>query len=428
MLLAALAAGSCGDLATEPERSDPAMAAAAQVVDDLISAAREGCAYGTLPAGALLEICFPATWNGGVVFYAHGYVAAGEPLAVPDEAVDGLAVADIARALGFVYATTSYRDNGLVAADAVEDLEQLAAVVQGAHPLLATATSYLIGVSEGGLATALAMQNASSPFDGGLALCGPVGNFRAQTNYLGDFRLVFDYFFPGVLPGAPFDPTDLLALQPDWESTWEPAIEAAIASDIGAGGELTRQLFAVTRAPQDPTDPGQTAADILWYAVFGTPDAVVKLGGTPFENTTRTYSGSDDDILLNADIPRIAGTANPAELDRYETTGRIERQTVAMHTTGDQIIPYLNLPLYTLKALAQGDMGSLIPLTINRYGHCQFTVPELLTGFAVLALRVGSQQILVSSDLFRGSAEESDFMRMARARGLRPTVRDPTRH
>ena len=34
-----------------------------------------------------------------------------------------------------------------------------------------------------------------------LALCGPVGDFAGQIDYLGDFRVLFDYFFPGVIPG-----------------------------------------------------------------------------------------------------------------------------------------------------------------------------------------------------------------------------------
>ena len=349
-------------------------------------------------------------------------MAAGEPLEVPDDELGGLSVADIVRGLGYVYAATSYRDNGLVAADAVTDLEQLGELVQAAHPALAAAPAYLVGVSEGGLATALAMQNPSSPFAGGLALCGPVGSFQGQSNYFGDFRLIFDYFFPGVLPGSPFDPADLLALQSGWESTWEPAIRVAIASDVAAGAQRTQQLLLVTRASYDSVNLGQTVADVLWYEVFATPDALLKLGGLVFDNTTRSYVGSQNDVQLNAEIPRFALSADPADIARYETTGRIERPTVTLHTTGDQIVPYFNEYFYALKAFGEGDLAQLTPFSAARYGHCQFTLPEVLTAFAVLAWRVGSQQLVVSSDLFPSTTEESEFLRMARARGTRPSI------
>src|SRR6476661_176335 len=36
-----------------------------------------GCKDGSLAAtGALYRVCFPASWNGDLVVYAHGYVAA----------------------------------------------------------------------------------------------------------------------------------------------------------------------------------------------------------------------------------------------------------------------------------------------------------------------------------------------------------------
>ena len=155
-----------------------------------------------------LTACF-AIWNGGIVYYAHGYTPPGEPIAVPDDHVGDQAVAEIVRGLGYFYAASSYRTNGLAAADGVLDMERLAQLLQSASPALAQAPSYLVGASEGGLLTALAMQNPVSPFDGGLSMCGPVGSFQTQVNYFGDFRLVFNLFFPGVLPGHSLSPSSL---------------------------------------------------------------------------------------------------------------------------------------------------------------------------------------------------------------------------
>ena len=43
-------------------------------------------------------------------------------------------------------------------------------------------------------------------FSAGVAACGPIGDFPYQINYFGDARVTFNYFFPGVIPGDPFDP------------------------------------------------------------------------------------------------------------------------------------------------------------------------------------------------------------------------------
>src|SRR5262245_58858423 len=71
---------------------------------------------GVQASGAIYRICMPAVWNGDLVLYAHGYVGAGEPVAIPENQLslpDGTSVPGIVNALGFAFATTSYSTNGL---------------------------------------------------------------------------------------------------------------------------------------------------------------------------------------------------------------------------------------------------------------------------------------------------------------------------
>ena len=43
--------------------------------------ATAGCHDGTLDAtGALYQVCYPSSWNGDLVVYAHGYVGADQPI------------------------------------------------------------------------------------------------------------------------------------------------------------------------------------------------------------------------------------------------------------------------------------------------------------------------------------------------------------
>lgn len=267
-----------------------------------------GCSDGTLDHGALYRICFPATWNGDLVIYAHGYVAPGRELALPADQVGGQSVSDLVNGVGYAFATTSYRANGLIADLAVDDMVEVEAAVSRRYRPDPT-RSFLVGVSEGGLVAALAVERHPDRFAGGLATCGPVGSFRRQLDYFDDFRVVFDYLFPGVIPGSAIDIPPSVTAQ--WESTYAPAVVAALL----ANPNRARQLVDVTGAPTASNDVAAiavTAVGILWYNVIGSADAQAHLGGQPFDNSTRIYSGSADDLALNAGVARFS--ADPAAI------------------------------------------------------------------------------------------------------------------
>ena len=57
---------------------------------------------------------------------------------------------------------------------------------------------FVTGASEGGAIAAISLENDPT-YSGGVAVCGPIGSFQKQLNYIGDVRVLFDYFFPGVL-------------------------------------------------------------------------------------------------------------------------------------------------------------------------------------------------------------------------------------
>lgn len=350
--------------------------------------ATAGCRDGTLTGtAALYRVCFPSTWNGDLVVYAHGYVKADEPLAIPDDQVQGQAVQDIVTGLGYAYATTSYRANGLVADQGAEDVASLVETVR-ARFQPDPARTFLVGVSEGGLVAALAAEQRPELFAGALLACGPVGDFRAQIDYFGDFRVLFDYYFPGVIPGPPFEVPDSVRAQ--WESTFVPKIAAALLTHPAAALEL----LAVAGAPFDATDPttvGATTLGVLDYDIFALPDAEARLGGEPYDNSGRVYTGSSDDAALNAGVARI--TADPAArqaLDRFETSGMLTVPVSAIFTTGDPIVPSSQSSLYADKLASHGAGDLLRAFPITRYGHCTFTRSELLDAFGSLLGRAAA--------------------------------------
>ena len=341
------------------------------------------CNGGAQPSGALYWICMPNNinnWNGSLVVYAHGYVAPNEPLAIPQET--GL-VSGLATFLGYGFVTSSYSVNGLAVLPGMEDLIEAVNIfeMQEGEP----DKVYLIGASEGGQITALSAEKYPGVYDGAMAMCGPYGDFQGQIDYIGDFRAVFDYFFPGLMPGSPVQIPQ--SLMDDWNNHYATVIQPVIDQTLTMTPTLISQLMAVTGAPYIPGEPASqtqnTVERLLWYNVFGTNDAAIVLGGQPFDNMDRVYSGSEDDTALNAGIARFS--ADQAALDEieanYQTTGHFTIPVVTLHTTQDEIVPYWHVPLYEDKILYPSIYAHF---PVERYGHCNFTNVETLTAFGAL--------------------------------------------
>lgn len=421
-----MALNACSDLPSEPgqprsvgdgESSGPPPRATIPAITS------RACSEGVQASGAIYKICVPSPWNGELIVYAHGYKNPRDPLEAADDEIDGTSVSEIVNELGFAFASSSYSKNGLAVLPGIGDLVDVVGIFSDRHGQ--PGRVYLVGVSEGGVITALGTERHPEVFSGGLAGCGPVGNFRGQINYFGDFRVVFDYFFPGVIPGSAAEIPE--EVQINWETVYVPAIQAAIAADPDA----TRQLLRVTRAPTDPFDPStieETIIGLLWYNVFATNDGIAVLGGQPFDNRRRFYFGSNNDLRLNLRVARFR--AEGAALDEveanYETTGVLHSPVVAIHTTGDPIIPYWHEPLYVFKTIRSGSILKHASIPVFRYGHCNFEVLELLVGFAVLVLKTSSHNLLASTALLPTEEDQTKFLEQAHAHGADPILAIPT--
>jgi pimeloyl-ACP methyl ester carboxylesterase len=336
------------------------------------------CQAGVLPHGALSLICVPdAGWNGELVVYAHGYVAFDKPLDFYHLNLgDGPSVPEVVQELGYAFATTSYRQNGLAVLEGVDDVRELVAEFMARRSM--PTRIHAVGVSEGGLIATLLAERSSELFASTLAACGPIGSFQQQLNYFADFRVLFDYFFPGLIPGSPIDiPSDVIA---NWDSQYEPAIAAAVT----ANPDRARELLRVAKAAYDPDNAAtilHTTLSALWYNVVGTNDAVQKLGGNPFDNRWKWYFGSSNDLRLNLLVRRFTASAAAREAVRaYETTGDLSIPLVTLHTTGDEAVPYWHEVLY-LSKLDLFSRGRFFPVPAFRYGHCNFTPTEVVASF-----------------------------------------------
>ncbi len=342
---------------------------------------------GTLETGALYKIWMPDRWNGELVVFAHGYVSPTEPVAIPEDQLtlsDGTYIPDMVTDMGYAFATTSYRENGLAVQEGIVDLEKL--VGQFKSMFTNPTYTYLVGGSEGGLITIKSVE-MKHLYSGGLALCGPIGDFTKQVDYVGDFRVLFDYFFPNILPGEPMHiPQELMD---DWETVYVPKILQALQTYP----DRVRELIICAKAAVDPNDPetfAQTILGVLWYNVFATNDLVARVGGNPYDNTDKTYHGSADDAYLNKNVRRIK--ADPEAVrklrEMYDTTGKLNVPVITMHTVADPIVPAWHERLYREKAFSQSPRGYYNNLFVLRYGHCNFTSDEVLDAFTKLVIKV----------------------------------------
>jgi pimeloyl-ACP methyl ester carboxylesterase len=391
----------------------PAPAGAASVCDP----------DGVQASGSIYRICMPPPeqYNGILVIWAHGFQDAGTPVQIPE---DQLCIGDfclpaIINALGFGFATNSYSKTGLAilqGQDDILDLVNIYAAQKGAPQKV-----YLVGASEGGIITALTVEQHPDVFSAGLAACGPVGSFPLQIDYFGDARATFQVFFPGVIPGDPFNPDP--ALTAAWSTYYDLIVEPIVFAPINRA--RLDQWVAVAHLPFDAANYLESVKvsvkDVLRYGVVNLTDGAETLGGFPFDNLNRVYAGSANDVLLNLLVPRVAAdpVAVAAMNTSYATTGVLERPLITLHTNRDQQVPYIHEKLYALKTLASGSLLTRhLPIKIDRFEHCNFTPDEVLASFAIMLFYDGALAEISGTGSFLTKPQLAAFEARAKAVGL----------
>jgi len=381
---------------------------------------------GVQSSGSIYRICMPdpGDYNGILVLWAHGFQDAGTPVSIPEDqlCVNGFCLPSLINSLGFGFATNSYSKTGLAILQGKNDLLDLVNIytAQKGQP----SKVYIVGASEGGIITTLSVEQHPDVYSAGLAACGPIGNFPGQINYFGDARATFEVFFPGLIPGQPFNPEQ--ALVDNWEAYYSQIVEPILL--LPSNRSRLDQWVRAARLPYDASDYINTvkvsAHDVLRYTVVDLKDGGVTLGGFPFDNSRRWYTGSDNDLVLNALVPRAAAspTALNAMLTDYTTTGVLQRPLVTLHTLRDQQVPYWHEPLYSLKTLASGSfLTRHFNIPIDRFEHCNFTQDEVLAAFAVMLFYDNVLQSVSGTASFLTAEQVKAFEARASAIGLSTT-------
>jgi pimeloyl-ACP methyl ester carboxylesterase len=333
--------------------------------------------------GSQYALYKPVNWNGDAVFYAHGFVDAAAPVAIPTTQDNATALRDAFGAMGYAVAMSSYSSNGYDFDDGLRRTHQLKGLLtsQFGKP----GRSYLAGHSLGAQISQALAESFGSQYDGALLMCGVLGGSRAHFNWLGDIRVLFDHFYPGVLPG---DVTQ-------WPSNLnpyvvvQPAVLGALANPTGFGA-----MLRIDQIPLAGTNQTQLVTSLItaliWHA-RGIADVTDRTQGhLPYGNVGRTYTSSTLPpafmALLDSTVARYESPpdAQAALRHNYEPSGAVRIPVLTLHTLWDPSVPYFHENLFAGLVARAGTGSMVVQRPIFTYGHCNFTQQEVLTAFGDL--------------------------------------------
>ncbi len=355
--------------------------------------ASEGAVHveGVSESGALWALDRPAVWNGDLVIYLHGYTDPRLPISMPNYGE----VRDSLLARGFAVAASSFSTNGYAVPEGVRESHELRGVFQ--DRVAAPRRTFLLGRSLGGIVGLILAQKYGQQYDGALLASGPVGGITEEVQYMGDIRVLFDVLYPGVIGGDLYHPP----------ATFDPnAVVRAVMAD-------PQKIGIIQRLARRPL-PGNTTQElvsslvqILGFGVQGGGDLYERCHEhSYFENATWRYDSPSlpPEVIeaINARVARYTREPDAAEYLAHwgEPEGPFQLPVWTLHTSRDPIIPVFHEDL--LARVAAGP--TLHQEVIDRYGHDNYRVGEIMIRFAGLVQTVDEADVPVARGVSGGTA------------------------
>ncbi|MDR3388261.1 MAG: alpha/beta hydrolase [Rudaea sp.] len=331
-----------------------AVAAAAAAAPEATQPVTE---MGTL-GGASYRIDIPANWNRNLVVFYHGYATTPVIFSVGEKLSP---MFDPMLKQGYAVIQSGYSAGGWAVEQAYADTEKLRRSFAAKNG--APGKSYVLGMSMGGTLVAMTIEQRPEVYNGALSLCGAIepSNRLMQRDFA--LRAAFDYYFPGMLGTLVPAPEEQTPEQ-------EARIAAALVSRPAAQQALLHWYGAA--------DADNLVA-VIAFAGYEIRELQQRAHGNPFGNADLVYVGSGDDFALNDGVRRYRAEPEAAAyLARWYTpTGRLTRPLLALHDTGDPLVPAPGAFEYALAAERAGHGDNFVQQFVNREGHCVFTPGEI---------------------------------------------------
>ena len=299
-LVALLVLAGCTESETSIVEPSSARAADAKRVSETSTDLWRSIITGETGPGSLYALYVPRTWNGDVIFYAHGIRDVLDPVGLQNQ--DGYqAIRDQLGALGFAVAYSSFSENGFAVGDAAQRTHQLRGLF--ASRFGQPARSYLLGHSLGALAVMQLAERFPAQYDGAVPVCAIAGGTQAQLDYVVNVRALFDHFYPGSLPGSASEPVPGYVIT---AAKRDEIIQAVTQNPLGLA-----VIASTAQTPLEFTTSAQLVESLLnalFYHVRGADNVLTFTNGKfPVSNVGVTYSPRPDLILPPLNLGLVSG-------------------------------------------------------------------------------------------------------------------------
>ena len=378
---------------------------------------------GTLADGATWIADVPASWNGTLVLFAHGF----GPLVAQDAASPQAGAALLAQ--GYAIAGSSYDPNGSMWAlnSAVQD--QFATLTAFSNQAGSPHRTISSGASMGGLIDSIIAQDGAGRIAGAVTFCGLVAGAPDLTNY----ELNGEYAIKTLIPGASgVQLRDYSSFVQGWANgtALQTAVSAAQTTAAGrarialAGALLNETDWASgSSAPASSDFSGQeqqeeqtmTGSSQLAFIEAAEYSIEQSVGGDPASNLGVDYAAllhsspyysqvkalyKDAGLDLDADIAAL----NQGATYRSEGNSLLKAQLTSsnvgylpipeldVHTISDQLIPVQQENAYAQRVREAGDSANLRQTYVDAIGHCNFTAADVVAAVDTVDQRVQTGQ------------------------------------
>jgi pimeloyl-ACP methyl ester carboxylesterase len=319
--------------------------------------------------GAAYRIDVPDRWSGGLVVYCHGYNP--QPGKFNDQKLPPELRVFLDQ--GYALAQSGYAAGGWAIQEAIVDTESLRRFFVGKYGQ--PKETYITGHSMGGFLTMMLMETYPSTYDAGLPLCGPLASPTAfMSRGAFDSLVLFNYYFPGVLPDPTKIPKDFVNNR-EVRTKVEEALDAA-----------PEKAAALRRFHDSNLKSNKDLASTTVFVVYLVKELDERAGGNPFDNRNVIYNGTLDDNAVNAAIPRYAADPKAVAYLRsyYTPNGRIQHPMLAIHTSYDPLVPVWIPNTYESIVETAGTSNLFVQQYVKHDGHCAMTAEEISRGFSQL--------------------------------------------
>lgn len=367
---------------------------------------------------AQYRIEVPATWNGTLFLYSHGYVAPGRINLATDS--PSPVISSWLLEHGYAIAGSSYSSTGWALEDAFRD--QIALLDLFNQRLSKPKRVIAWGGSLGGIITAGLVQLYPDRFAGAIPICGVLAGGVASWNTGLDAAYAFKALLAPAsqlqLVGITDPPANLQLAKQIFNAAAATSPGQARIALIAALGDLPGWFDPTGAQPATTDYAAQVAAQALWESQVDFPfefqyrsELEQRAGGNPSWNTGVDYAhqlaiSSDNaevaalysaaGLDLAADLRALdSGTrisADPkavAYLDRFISfDGSLRVPMVTMHTIGDGLVVAQNETAYRDVVTAAGHQDLLRQVFVHRAGHCAFSAAETISVIEAMIARI----------------------------------------